>query len=1818
MTVQKPDFINGPASSRVVREIASESKRRALAQPDALTAAMVASIQNPAAPAVSQVRDTDTLAQIMAAYQAPAAPQKTGEDRFTGFGGARGGAVRDTAWNREAPKGAGERYSPLQSAAGALQKGLGQFAEKGGEALAFAEDVILAPFEVFSGQELGELSDSGPFNTWAENIRREQAAVREHYRPNMERGGAVAATLENLGTAAVAAVPQAVLAMLTMGGSAAAQTSAGLAATAAGELSPSLAATAANTVKGMARDPQYWAAFSQVVGGSYEDALADGASRDKALFYALGNGLLNAAVEVGGGIQTLPGELAAGKAAWRAWVDSMLDEGKEEVVQGVIERAMQNAAYDRGNPLYSATDGRAVFNPVTAGGEFAGGAAVGGILGGGQIALGRAGNALLRRNASLDAAGTQAADGEGTITPDAQRGTEGVLGTQKAAPEMGTAVNENGLAALTEREQINLSGGKKNKIVTTFQEAVTFIQNALFNKQSVDRAFLGKVPDSVSQKVLVDTGVDISGYNAILPSDAVRHMFKNHGDPFTEQARGQVSLTPETAAEIPAVISAPDRVYLSPDTDARGLPTLIFEKQIGDYYITAQAIADGTHSIQTDTLYIRKKNSQDTVFNADASTDPGHNAQSVPPQSSSGESIPLPGAEGKGDVLEREAQRLFGQPAGEALQADVPGGTMEQTDGQEADYGRGAAQADQAEGEGLLRKEGYGDDAHRGREESLSGFLERESAEGRTVRSTGRIGYGYRPVPVEAQTAYTGEVLAELRALGVEAFAYDGELRANVNGRTVRDMGEAATLRDGSVGVPNREAGELTPREIAAHEAFHAMSRKRLPEAAAFQRAVEAYALVDSELFQAYAGDIVDQYFSRGFNYADPVQKHKFMGELCAYLSGDLYEGAVDVSGMFSDFGAVRSAWASMLESGRTGDGLGAADAGFDPYSRLQNQTGRFHPEGANAARAVDVPMENFDGSSIPKSASTILGAQGLDGQDVRFLERQIAEGTLSFDTITDEGSVARAHGTMAEKGFDGALEQYRRTVRSGVATKDNTTLGQQLLLQAMREGNTAYTAELLSLYTRNATTAAQALQAQSIFRKLSPQGQLVAVQKAVDALNEKHGTHVALDEADVADFLGAATEAERQAARERMLDQAASAVPGTFKAKFDTLRYLAMLGNPKTHIRNILGNTLFQPVVAAKNRVGALAEAAAYQISGGKVERTKALLGANPFGALAGEARADWVNVRDFLGSTTKYAEQTALWNIEERADAFSDKKPVGRGINALSEFNSRALEAEDMAAKRLIYAQSLAGYLKANGVKSIREAAPALLNRARTYAAEEAMRNTFNDHNAVSDAVSKLGGAARSDNPAVRAAGYVVEGVLPFKRTPANILVRAAEYSPVGAGLGILDTVRGARSGDAAQIGKGLDRLAAGLTGTALLTLGALAAGAGYVTGGGDRDKKQAAFDNLTGHQPYALELKDGTSVTLDWLAPEAIPFFMGVELYNAAVDGGLSLEDLGGILKNATAPMLELSMLQGLNDMFDNAAYAKNRGESVLGNVLASALTSYVTQVFPTLGGQIERIGEDVRMSTYTDKNSPVPTDLQYTLGKVSAKVPGWDYHQVPYIDAWGREEATGDVLERAVNNLFNPAYTSRVDVSAVERELQRLADATGETGVFPARAARYFDVGGERKDLTAEEYQTYAKALGQGRYTLVRQAMASEAYAAMDDAGKAAFVDKMYQVADAKARKQTVSAFQYSEEVQRYIDAEREGITPMEFYAYKEATGDLRADKDKNGESIPGSKKEKVIAAIDEQDLSPTEKDWLYLLNYDGKSAQKDLRRAPWNR
>jgi len=353
-----------------------------------------------------------------------AAAQKTGAPVLTGSyggGGGRGGLTQaqiqtgvERAESGKKFSGTAGVFSAPKLVEGALVKGTDQ-AMSG---LTSTADWLVGQNITGAGKLLGQDWSNNPVSALNRRMQQAKETNENYFVGNVKAGGKAAAAVDKYGTMTSAAIPQALLAMATAGGSAAEQ---GLqaAANSGGALT-----TLGTAVKSVAKDPQYWLSFLQVAGDSYKQAKADGASDTKANLYAMSNGLLNALVEVGGdtgngGIQDLPKQMRAGGSTLKSWISSMVEEGKENVVQGIIERGLQRVVYQKENTAFSTSDQNAILNPKTAAQEFAGGAIVGGILGGGQILGAKAANAI-----------------SDDITPKLKTADEFELQNEKAATEV--------------------------------------------------------------------------------------------------------------------------------------------------------------------------------------------------------------------------------------------------------------------------------------------------------------------------------------------------------------------------------------------------------------------------------------------------------------------------------------------------------------------------------------------------------------------------------------------------------------------------------------------------------------------------------------------------------------------------------------------------------------------------------------------------------------------------------------------------------------------------------------------------------------------------------------------------------------------------------------------------------------------------------------------------------------------------------------------------------------------------------------------------------------------------------------------------------------------------------------------------------------------------------------------------------------------------------------------------------------------------------------------------------------------------------------
>lgn len=733
--------------------------------------------------------------------------------------------------------------------------------------------------------------------------------------------------------------------------------------------------------------------------------------------------------------------------------------------------------------------------------------------------------------------------------------------------------------------------------------------------------------------------------------------------------------------------------------------------------------------------------------------------------------------------------------------------------------------------------------------------------------------------------------------------------------------------------------------------------------------------------------------------------------------------------------------------------------------------------------------------------------------------------------------------------------------IREGAATKQETANKIAEMLTTRYDILPDYAQEFSEMVVSrfNARVAEEANKAlETTFKKRKPREQKSAEQRFRELANlgafsssrfnalatEKLTGYsdVTIDPQLVDEFLAAETQKDRNAVKKKIYKDVASQLPNTFRDRFDAWRYSAMLGNIRSNVKNFGGNFGFAPVRISKNITGAAIESVFRP-----EERTKAFY--NPVSA---EGRAkivaatkDFREVQDIVMATGKFRDDFS--EIERERDVFASPNKV---VNALlkpvslySKATSAALEAGDLLFAAPAYIDSLVGYLFANKITANQYAAMAeddpMKIKAREYAVQEARKATYRDTNMFSDAISSISRTRHSKNPFVRnVVNPLVEGTLPFKRTPANIAVRGVEYSPIGLGIGAVDAARNvwwnAKEKRAEKLGQELteaqrevkeglktpaeaiDEISAGLTGTGLLALGIFLAYQGFVTGGSSGDEKQDEFNELQGHQNYSMEVGD-TSYTLDWLAPEALPFFVGVETYNNLVRlgaGDATIWDVISSVKNLAEPMLEMSMLQSLNDLFDTLG-----SDDPLISAAAQTATSYLTQAFPTLAGQVERSGEENRESTFVDRNSSVPPGVQRLLANLGNKIPGWEYNQADYVDAWGRKDSSGDVMDRVLENVVKPWYQSDIKSSNTERELQRLYDA-GYEGVFPGTFQKNAEINGEY--VTADQYTAMQTTRGQTAKRILDSFISTDLYADMSDDEKAKFIEKVYDYAAEKGK------------------------------------------------------------------------------------------------
>lgn len=865
-----------------------------------------------------------------------------------------------------------------------------------------------------------------------------------------------------------------------------------------------------------------------------------------------------------------------------------------------------------------------------------------------------------------------------------------------------------------------------------------------------------------------------------------------------------------------------------------------------------------------------------------------------------------------------------------------------------------------------------------------------------------------------------------------------------------------------------------------------------------------------------------------------------------------------------------------------------------DDYKFLVDQYGAIKP-GENLAREVKVPRRTDEKNRVRQTVRTAMEATGTPDNLVEQLKADVVDGIYSYKVVTDTEAINHANNRLDLWGFEKCYQHWKSLVEGDKKiNKYDMALAQQMYIEAAENGDFDLAQEILADVAVEATRAGQASQAIRILKSLTPQGRLYKIerlvyriQQEVDRKTKGKGKTIKVDDSLKKRMLKAKSTEEMDAIEQRIHQDISDQMPPVTRVeKWNEWRYLAMLGNPRTHIRNILGNVLFTPAVKTKNAIGLLLEKALPP-----EQRTKSVLTAKDK-TIKDFAETDYYRIEDKIMGDKKYG--NGIKELTANRKVFDN-----RMLERARKLNSNLMEKEDRVFTKRAYITALSHIIKVRGW-DINDITAEQLDQASNIAVSEAQKATFRDQSKVANALNKLSKTSKATE-------ILVEGLLPFKKTPINILKRGVEYSPIGLLNGVKEILYDVRKGKKATrqltAAEAIDHLSAGLTGTGMLIMGMFLHAMGFLRSTSDDDKEKS-LDTLSGKQEYALQFGD-YSYTIDWIAPLSLPLFVGAEIQNYIERGDADdFSSFGRVIDALTGmsdPLFNLSMLQGINDMFKTIRYSDNP----IVDVVANTAAGYVGQAIPTLLGQVSRTIDPVRRNTwYTPEDSSAGKLIDKTVKKIQAKTPLSVFLE-PYVNKWGWEESESNLFIRALENFFSPGYVSKNTNDAVTKELSEIYQRSGETDVIPKNTPSSLKLDGENYRLTEKEYTAYQKTLGKQSHSMLKRYMNSAVYSSMTDAERAEVISEIYSYANEKAKKEFYSGrdipyfINDMPTVKEFSLVEAEGIDLFDYlYASIKSKG-IEGDKRSNGDTISGSvKRNKINYMINQLGFSRQEANELY--------------------
>lgn len=906
-----------------------------------------------------------------------------------------------------------------------------------------------------------------------------------------------------------------------------------------------------------------------------------------------------------------------------------------------------------------------------------------------------------------------------------------------------------------------------------------------------------------------------------------------------------------------------------------------------------------------------------------------------------------------------------------------------------------------------------------------------------------------------------------------------------------------------------------------------------------------------------------------------------------------------------------------------------------------------------NGGRMIRIDTENTrPGEKQRKWVGTSTESEAVDG---KVLPEDLDQDLIHYQPIPNKVTLGKANARLNSMGYESAVSYFNSQFANKNVSLDDIALGERLIQEAVKKGDTKTAGELIQNVSILGTELGQKVQALSIIKRLTPEGQLKMLQKTVErgkTKGDKSFEGVELTQEMIDKILaaygkdGSYDQAKLNKAVEDVKQELADNMNVTFMEKANAWRYLSMLGNPKTHIRNIVSNVAMRGTVAVKNVVARSIESIA------PIEnRTKTFERASETVKAFSQNTAK--EMQDILSDGSKYSEEAS---IKAKRQIFKNEI-----LNKMYDFNSDWLSKEDWWFSRPAFVNSLSEFLTANGIRTEQDIKnnPEIVEKAKTYATEQSQIATFRQYSWLSNKINDIERRNAATNIAVGA-------ILPFKKTPINIAKTGLNYSPLGFAKTLTYDISQVKNGkmEASTL---VDHLAQNITGTGLALVGYLLAQSGLLSGGGE-DDKEGKYDYQLGEQSYAVNI-GGKSYSLSWLSPVAMPLFVGANAYEQLVEGkewngDVVIETLSQTLD----PLSEMSFLSGL----DSVLSSYDTGFEKFAGIGQSMAQNYITQFVPTLSSQVATVMDDTKRSTKVGGDSGFKF-VDETINKLKLKIPVLRQTLEPSTDIWGNDvKQTENVMTRAFETFLAPYATKDNIATEVDEEIKLLYSETGDTGLIPSVPYNYVNYNGEKYNMSAKQFTDFKKAYGQTAFGMLEELFDTSTYQNATDEERTDMVNRVYDYARDEAKlaflaengveytnatqdgdeyykenpikgaiENDLPVDEYSFSVEYpekysffksngisyrdYADADEDGKRAyswayenpgkftlskaisddfMTYYGYKSEMNDFDA-KDENGETVSGLKKERVIEYVNNLDLDYGQKIILFRSMYDSK-------------